>query len=159
MYKVTAIIPTEPSFSVEQIMRGVESGLDTAAGWVQSDFEQTTQSWDTKPEFSITTPKAFVRDIGTDNIIYGYVNQGTPPHTFGPRTKRALRFTRPFAPKTQKNVIGAFGGNRGDEVIYAKMVNNPGILPREFDETIQREWIQANRLQQLIQEQIDNTIK
>lgn len=156
MFKITAILPTESLLDVEGFTKAINDALDTAALWVQSDFNQTVATWqNNKPEFPISTPFEFARDIQTENEVYGWVNNGTPQHEITPRTSKTLRFQRPFAPKTQKNVIGSYAGNRGDTVVHAKRVTQ-GILGREFDSTIQREWDEEERLAKIIQASLEN---
>lgn len=155
MFQVKAIATQPNLLSPQEFLTALNAGLDEAALEVKAEFEKTTETWVHKPEFTITTEQPLQRTIQTTDQIYTWLDQGTRPHIIEPATKLALRFTIPFAPKTQKNVIGSYGGNRGDTVVFSKSVRNPGISPREFAETISRAFDTDGRLSKIIQAQID----
>ena len=161
MFQVQAIVPDQPLIDPAQLMQAINAGLDTTALWVQSDFNQTIQTWNHQVEFPITTPQDLQREITTTDQIYTWVNNGTNRHGrfVEPHNPDGfLRFTVPFAPKTQKNVIGSYGGNRGDTKIFAKRVPMSSIQAREFDETIAREFNTEDRLGKIIQENINQVV-
>lgn len=147
-------IPLDPEFlNADKYLAAIEHGLDLAAESVQGDFEETVSSWGTKPEFTIEK-EPLTRTIGTNDENYARVNAGTKPHLIQPVNARALRFTVPNVPKTQPNVIDSQAGSRGDEVVFARKVNHPGITPRQFDDTIARDWAEG-KLQEMVQEEIN----
>ena len=160
MFTVKAIVPDSPLIDVSALEQAVNDALDTAARWVESDFEQTMVTWDNKSEFQITTPEPGVRNVFTNDAKYAWINYGTRESREGrtlypKRPGGKLRFTKPFAAKTQKNVIGSYQGSRGDEVVIRASTNMSFIEPREFDETIAREFNDEDRLGKLIQEEIN----
>lgn len=159
MFQVKAIATQPNLLSPQEFLKAVETGLDLAAEEVRGEFEKTVETWQHRPSFTVTASQPLQRTIQTEDQIYSWVNQGTEGRFIEPATKLALRFTRPFAPKTQANVIGSYGGSRGDRVIYATRVWNPGIFPRSFDETIARAWTNDNTLGRMIQSQIDLAVK
>lgn len=110
------------------------------------DFRETTRSWKTKPKFeAIVSVEPNVEIlVGTDDEIYGYVNDGTEPHTIRPKGNYPLRFQwggkGSYRPKTKPRVIGSTpGGSFGPEV-HLPVVHHPGTKAREFDATIQKKW-------------------
>lgn len=158
MFTAKAIIPSKELFNEPAFVKAITDALDTGALWVQSEFYETTQTWQRQVDFQITQDTEFTRDIWTSDEVYGWVNNGTAAHQIDPKTGLFLKFTVPFAPKSQKNVIGSYQGNRGDVIRYQRSVQHPGIEPREFDETIAREWNATHRLSKLVQENLNSVV-
>ena len=110
------------------------------------DFRETTRTWKHKPKFEVLTavdPNVEVL-VGTDDAIYGYVNDGTKPHTIRPKRAKALRFQwggkGSYMAKTRPRVIGSQpGGPRGPQVALP-FVHHPGTEARNFDATIEKKW-------------------
>jgi hypothetical protein len=110
------------------------------------DFRETTRSWKNKPKFELVTsvdPNVEVL-VGTDDKIYGYVNDGTKPHIIKPKGRWPLRFKwggkGSYKPKTKPRIIGSTpGGPSGPEVV-ALTVHHPGTEAREFDIVIEKKW-------------------
>ncbi len=111
------------------------------------DFRETTRSWKHKPKFEAIVsvdPNVEVL-VGTDDKIYGYVNEGTRPHIIRPKRARTLRFKwagkGSYIPKTKPRVIGSTPGKQTGPEVHRLVVHHPGIKePREFDVTIQKKW-------------------
>ena len=60
---------------------------------IRKDFEETTKTWTKKPEFQTVyavRPNGPEVLVGTDDKIYGYVNEGTKPHPIFPVRAKAL---------------------------------------------------------------------
>lgn len=110
------------------------------------DFRETTRTWKHKPKFELLTavnPNVEVL-VGTDDEIYGYVNDGTRPHTIRPKRAKALAFKwggkGSYMPKTKPKVIGSTpGGPRGPQVAFPE-VHHPGTEARNFDDEIEKKW-------------------
>lgn len=164
MIKITALIPNQPSIDVNKILEAVEAGLNLASAKVKEDFEKTTATWSAKPSFEITS-EPFARNVFTSDRVFRWVEQGTKPHLIEPRGAMSagenarLKFKVPFAPKTQKNVIGSYQGSRGHTVIKPMQVQHPGIQAREFSDTIAREWNSQHRLRDIIQAEINRRLE
>lgn len=110
---------------------------------IRKDFEKTTATWTRKPKFemviSLTAPGPTVV-VGTDNEIYGYVDQGTRPHRIAPRNSPYLVFQAGYRPKTRPRFIGSTTGGSFGNTVFARSVMHPGITAREFSVTIQKKW-------------------
>jgi hypothetical protein len=132
------IIPKSLALDLKRMQRAIENGLDASAKAAKVDFGVTTQTWQQQPEFSITET-ANGRAIGTDDEVYGYVNDGTRPHLIVAKGK-ALAFGVPSSPKTAPRVIGSSAGSRGNTPVRVKFVRHPGTDAREFAETIAKKW-------------------
>lgn len=136
---------------VIEIERAITNALDGVAKAALIDFKVTTQTWKNKPEFEITRT-ANSRIVSTDNVIYGYVNDGTRAHIIRPRRAKVLRIPQSSTPKTKPGVIGSGAGLRANAFFYSKAVRHPGTKARRFDRAIAKKWQRefANILQRAI---------
>lgn len=134
MIKLRALQPKNP-FDVAAYRRARTRALDTTARWVKAQQEKTTATWRDKPSFEITAPAENARIIGTDDDVYGYVNDGTRPHVIVAHGK-VLAFAPGGAVKTRVRVIGSGAGSRGGTTVFRPRVHHPGTEARDFSETI-----------------------
>lgn len=136
--KLVPIKPKGRAVDYERIVKAVKDAMDEAAQECLEDFERTTATWEHKPAFeAVAVSDGYV--VGTDDEIYGYVDEGTRPHVIVAKGK-ALAFGVGGAPKTQPGVIGSSGGSKGSGRVYVKRVNHPGTKPRNFTEQIHKKW-------------------
>lgn len=120
--------------------RILTNALNASAKAVKSDFSVTTQTWDHQPTFAITSPRAYVRQIATDDPVYAMLNKGTRPHVITPKHSKILRFEGPFRPKSRPGYIGSNKGSQGNTEIWARSVNHPGTAPRLWTKAIKAKW-------------------
>lgn len=110
---------------------------------IQKDFEKTTATWKHKPKFesliSLTGPGPVVV-VGTNDEIYGYVNEGTREHIIEAKPGHVLAFPSAFTPKTSPGVLGSSAGSSGGETVFTPYVLHPGTKARDFDKAIQKLW-------------------
>lgn len=116
------------------------------------DFKKTTETWETEVEFEKVVdykpngPEVFV---GTDNEIYGYVNNGTPRHDIfagyytGKSNKKVLAFQwggkGSYKAKTKPRVIGSGPSSISNAQPWRlPYVDHPGFEGRHFDEEIEK---------------------
>lgn len=113
---------------INEVMRDVAVDM-------QTDFKKTTATWDHNVVFAIArVGNGWV--VTTDDEVYGYVDQGTRPHTIeGP-----LAFQENYLAKTQPRVIGSGGGGSSGPTVYAMSVHHPGTWARLFSEVIGKKW-------------------
>jgi hypothetical protein len=78
--------------------------------------------------------------VGTDDEIYGYVNEGTKPHTIWAKNARTLAFPSAYTPKTRPGHMTAGSGGASGPTVFAAEVHHPGTEARNFDKAIQKEW-------------------
>jgi hypothetical protein len=114
---------------------------------ILKDFESTVDTWTHKPKFETleeNSPNNLAVMVGTDDEIYGYVNNGTEPHTIVPVTAKALRFPwegyGSHIPKTVPNWIGSFNERVPGTMVFRKSVHHPGTEARNFDKLIGEIW-------------------
>ena len=76
--------------------------------------------------------------VGTENVILGYVDDGTRPHIIRPVRASRLRFKSGYNAKTKPHKIGSQAGGAFGDTVYAMQVRHPGSKAREFSPTIQK---------------------
>lgn len=123
----------------EAYAKAMEKAVYKAAGLALHDLESTVRTWKHKPAFDVTITKDggdYSVTAGTDDEIYGYVNDGTKPHAIRPKRGRYLRFSSGYKAKTRVGIIGSIeGGSFGGDV-FSKGVMHPGFPGRKFAEKI-----------------------
>lgn len=128
----------------------IRAMADDVANQMVDDFLSTTETWEHKVKFSpvvsyrFDKPEAFVGVFTTDEV-FGYVNDGTKPHTIRPKGNYPLRFQwggkGSYSAKTKPKVIGSKPGGPSGPEVHLPVVHHPGIKKaRKFDEVIQKKW-------------------
>ena len=105
----------------------------------KEDYGAITKSWKHKPVIEILvslTGPGPVLLVATDDEIFGYLNEGTPPHKIRAKNAPALRFQKGYKAKTKVRWIGSQGGGPFGPWWSAKEVDHPGIEARKYDEAI-----------------------
>lgn len=138
MIRLKPIKPKADPFNLRKIEAAVREGMEEAADETKSMLERTTSSWQNQPTFTIEQQSDGFT-VGTNDPIYGYVDEGTKPHIITPKRARRLVFNVGGRAKTAPNVIGSTSGARGDTRVFAKMVRHPGTKPRNFTKIVQRQ--------------------
>lgn len=113
----------------------IEKAALKTASLTKGDLESTTRTWQRKPKFTVETSEtsdSYVVVAGTDDDIFGYVDQGTGPHVIRPRRSPYLRFMVGGRPKTRPGVIGSESGAPGNAWRSAFFVLHPGVAKRDF---------------------------
>lgn len=126
--------------NTSRLQSNIKQALDESAKGVQADFDRTTSTWQRDVTFEIVNTAEYARIIGTDDEIYGYVNDGTKPHIIRPKTAKALVFGVGGSAKTRPRTIGSTSGSKGNTIVAAKVVHHPGSDARQFDEVIEDKW-------------------
>lgn len=100
----------------------------------------TTRTWKHQPVFkphvSVGGGRLSV-NITTDDKIYRYVTEGTPPHTIVARGARVLAFHSGYRSKTSPEMFTSHAGGPFGNMIHAKVVHHPGTRARHFVENIE----------------------
>jgi len=147
-------------FKQEAFTRAITDAANKVAKDIEADFKATTKTWSRQPKFekivdTKTSPVQIL--VGTDDEIYGYLNEGTglygPKHQkypifagiyTGKSKAKALKFQwggpGSYRAKTTPNVIGSGGGGPSGPMVAFPYVMHPGVKPRNFDETIKKKW-------------------
>ena len=151
---IKVILPDLSFLDPERVRKAITNGLTAAAKDVLTDFKTTTLTWQHKPEFEIVGSGVDDRTVGTDDEIYGYVNDGTPAHVIRAKNAKVLKFTEFYRAKTQPKVIGSNNGGPGGADIFRREVHHPGTTAREFDTEIESKW--NGMLETIMQRAIDS---
>lgn len=140
---INPIIPRQlHGFDAKIANQAIETALDMAAEDIRVDFGVTTQTWNSRPDFEIERiPDG--RKIFTDNPVYGYVNDGVPPHVITAKNSpKMVFFAEGFKPKTKPGKIASYKGKTASRnLVMPVKVNHPGIQAREFSEVIKKKWM------------------
>ena len=128
----------DKAFRDEMLKAAKSAGKD-----IKKDFQATTKTWKHKVKFTVISsvdPNVEVL-VGTDDEIYGYVNDGTRPHLIFPKKLGGvLAFPSAYTAKTKPRVIGSTTGGGSGPTVFAGYVEHPGTEAREFDKVIQEDW-------------------
>lgn len=152
MIKLKPIVPKGEILDARKLARAKKNALEGAAKGALIDFKVTAQTWSHKPSFAIEAPNDNERIVGTNDDIYGYVDEGTRAHVIVARGK-TLAFPSGYKAKTRPRVIGSSGGGGKGATVFTKRVQHPGTDAREFSETIATKW--EEQLAMLLQRAID----
>lgn len=139
----------------EDYAKAMEKATYKAAGLVLRDLQSTVRTWKHKPTFDVTITQNngnYSVTAGTDDEIYGYVNDGTKPHVIKPKRSKYLRFSSGYKAKTRVGIIGSQDGGSFGNDVFSKGVYHPGFVGRKFTEKI------AKRRQVTIEQEIDHSI-
>lgn len=134
------ILPKGSVFKPRQMERAIQNTLTNVAKNIKVDFGVTTQTWQHKPKFEVTTPATYERRIATDDEVYAMLDAGTRPHIIRPKKRRILRFFTPFQSKTLPERVMSRPGTRGTDEVFSKVVRHPGTKPRHWIKVIQKKW-------------------
>lgn len=148
---IEVIKPRKQPVDPVRMKREIDNALTGAALGAQTDFDVTTQTWNTSVNFSITS-RPGERIVETDDRIYSYVNNGTPAHIIVAKRAKRLAFRVGGRAKTRPGSISSRNGSKGKTQVWPKIVNHPGTEPRKFDEVISKKW--DKRLKQSVRQAI-----
>jgi len=139
----TTILPiggSESLFDPVAFERILNNALDETAKAIKIDYGVTTQTWKHKPKFAIRKSGKWERIISTTDKIYGYVSEGTRPHTIRPKNAPALAFQANYKAKTIVRQVRSRQGGPSGPMVYAQEVQHPGFPGREFNKVISEKW-------------------
>lgn len=154
MFKLKPIKVKTDAMHFKATERGVRKAMDKGKDFTLGLFNETATGWEHKVTFSATaTREGYI--IGTDDAVWGYVNDGTPPHVIDAHGK-TLAFSVGGRAKTQPGVIGSGGGARGDTRVFARRVQHPGTEARGWTEIIGRK--AETELAFLINEALESSV-
>lgn len=133
-----AIVPTK--LFPNDLKKVLTNTMEGAARAVKIDYQVTTQTWKKRPPFGIDRD-GYNRTVGTDDEIYGYIDDGTKPHEIRPKRAKVLAFGGgAYRPKTRVKVIGSTNGGPSGDTVFSKGVHHPGTEARDFTEVIADKW-------------------
>lgn len=109
---------------------------------MKKDYERTVRTWNEKPEFETVEslkggPTLLV---GTDDVVYKYVDEGTKAHIIRAKNAPRLAFPSVYRAKTDPGKLDAHAGGPSGDTVFAVQVQHPGTEPRDFTKIIQEKW-------------------
>lgn len=119
---------------------------------IEGYFQNVVDQWSAENRPEIETEKTetpdsiewYIRPVGDEAKIWGYVTNGTKPHKILPKRGKALRFRwggpRSYTPKTGFGGQYRGSGKTTGPTRFFKGVNHPGNKPRNFEKHFKR-WI------------------
>lgn len=136
MFKATSILPGR--FDPDAFSREVIKEMDKVNDAIETDFERTVATWNSRPRFKKSVHVAqgeiygYVRTVRIwghkpPELIYYFIVKGTKV--------RFAKMTPDFEPKSRPYIINSFAGRGGLETTDVKHPY-PGIKARNFDEVI-----------------------
>ena len=109
---------------------------------VVKEYQGTTKHWKHRVAFTgRLSERGMVTkiEVGTDDEIYGYVDEGTRPHIIRPkRPGGVLAFPSVSVPKTKPGSLKSGKGKSGGPTIVTREVHHPGTKPRDFSGQIKK---------------------
>lgn len=113
---------------------------------IAKEFRKTVATWDEKPKFEFliglsgSDASLVVGPTGPARLveIYGYINNGTPPHPIT-ASPGVLIFQENYNAKTSPGIVGSSSGGSSGGWVRKHGVLNPGIEPRNFTKIIIKE--------------------
>lgn len=141
--------------TAQEYATAMKKAVQKSADLTRKDLEATTQTWKHKPKFAVVVEEnatAFAVFAGTNDAVYGYVDEGTRPHDIKPKRSKYLRFSSGYRSKSRVGIIGSReGGSFGDNV-FSQGVHHPGTAARGFTILI------AKRRQKTLEQEIDQAL-
>jgi hypothetical protein len=134
-------IPKKRHWNAEKFATLMEKAKHETLAGMKDDFESTTSTWKTQVTFG-TTRRGNDWYVATRNKIYGYVNEGTPPHPIPAHTPKGLAYFKTgFRAKTRVGQIKSLVGKAANKDFRRPMiVQHPGTEARKFNEVIGLKW-------------------
>jgi len=116
----------------------LQEELATEQKAILRELRLGVSTWKRQPAFEVKT-QGESTTIGTDNPIYGYVNDGTKPHVIRPKKAKRLAFyAGGFVSKTVPNRLQARTGRVANtNPVFAQGVQHPGTQARDFTGQVQ----------------------
>lgn len=138
-------------FNVPAGQAAKEQALTELAHEAKALFEKTTRTWKHKPVFVLRINQND-RTVSTRDKVFGYVDEGTPPHVIRAKKSAYLSFRPGGRAKTKPGVIASYLGAEGQGWARKQEVHHPGTRARDFSKIIQKR-VQArfrNRFKQVL---------
>jgi hypothetical protein len=133
--KIAPIKPSAKAINFSRFADAAKLGMRDAAEAAQKDFEKTTATWRTKPDWQIQEQRdGFL--VGTDNDVWNMLDKGTRAHRIIARRAKRLRFSSGFSAKTRPGFVGSQAGGSSGGPVFARSVQHPGTTARGWSKLI-----------------------
>jgi hypothetical protein len=130
---------TPKRLKIDKVRLNMLNQLRKEGRKIVKDFKKTVETWDEKPkfEFLIGLSKGdaslIIGPTGPAKLveIYGYINNGTPPHAIT-ASPGVLIFQENYNAKTSPGIVGSSSGGSSGGWVRKHRVAHPGIEARDF---------------------------
>lgn len=145
----------DPTFGANRIATQIKKAKQKSAVKAQKLLLQPTSTWTHKANFTIED-SGDKTEIGTDDEVYGFLDNGTPPHII--EGNPYLRFQENFKPKTVVNSLNSVHGGKSGAYVNPppEIVHHPGNEARNFTTVVIKQI--EPEFQADIQAEIDKSI-
>ena len=113
----------------------LKEAVSISALGAKANFKKTTRTWNTQPRFGIEVTRmkdSFSAEIGTNNLIYKWVEEGTRAHPIDAVNAPSLAFNTVFVAKTVPGRLSSRRGRSSGPIARPQHVDHPGTTAREF---------------------------
>lgn len=126
------VLPNKYRTLAPQFREAIAQELEREGDTIVREYGYTVKTWKRKPHFEKQIFPDGQMIAGTDDEIFGYVDEGTRPHIIRPRRAKALRFNTVFRAKTIPNQMTSRPGLSAPPVAHRLEVHHPGTKPRNL---------------------------
>lgn len=154
LFQLNVVLPKH-ILSAKDFEAEIKKAAKKSIQGARRDIVSSIATWDHKPkivDIEETTAEHYLIATGTDDKIFGYVDEGTRPHVITAKRSKYLRWNTGYKAKTRVGIIGSQPGGASGPPAYAESVNHPGFPGRKFAETI------AKRRQKTFEQEISHGI-
>jgi hypothetical protein len=136
----------------KEMQRELRNAMARCGRAILKDYQRGVKTWEERPEFETATslmtgkPPGPSVLVGTDDLVYLYVDEGTKPHEIwagaytGKSEHKVLSFQGNYRSKTDVDNLDAHAGGASGDWAHPPMVNHPGTKARNFTKIIQKTW-------------------
>lgn len=128
--KVIPIIPKN-TLDANVLAAALRKEIRKESRAVERELGYPSRRWKHRVDFKIDETNEGA-NIGTNDKIYTYVDQGTKPHIIKPKKAKVLVFNSKFKAKTKPDSLSSSAGRSEPPKVFAKIVKHPGIKARGF---------------------------
>jgi len=133
------IVPKGRIVDATKMLSGLKGACAHWGNIARDDFKKTTNAWKTPVDFSnkqMAQGGSLEQIVGTSNVIYGYIDQGTRAHWVFPRKGGMLAFRSKWRNATRPRVISSSTRWTGGAMAFSRGHRVGGIPARYFAATI-----------------------
>lgn len=110
------------------LMVVIEGAVDDLADEAKELYERTIKSWNDRPVFTISKQvmaREVVAKVGTDSLIYKFVDEGTKLRTITPRSAGGFLVFQPnYTPRTRPGSLSSGAKSSSGPLVFAKKVKH-----------------------------------
>jgi len=155
MPTVTVKVKKPKPLKAGEMRKALTTGAQKAANAMAADMDRLTRYWSNPVKFvgKIKMKRDLIELTARPKSprskwvkIFGYVDEGTPPHIIRARKKPALAFASKSKAGSKPNSTTVSKSSRGKVDTLRKVVRHPGNKPRNWTKLRIAEWRRERKL-------------